>query len=408
MSPTALPQSPETAKASGLASPATFLMAMAFVNWIGFASWSALINNFAKEAGGFTGWEIGIMQSVREIPGFLAFTALALFLFMREQTLAYLSLLVLGLGVAATGFLPTLSGILLTTFVMSVGFHYFETAQQAVSLQLLRKHEAPGVLGRMAGAGAAAQLIAYGAVAVAAATFRPSFEAMFLTAGALTLVLAVVAMSVFPRFQGDTPQRKGFVLKRRYWLYYALTFMSGARRQIFTAFAAFLLVERFGYSVSSLATLFLVTCAFNTVAAPRLGSLVGSMGERATIIMENVVLMAVFIGYATVADARIAGALYVLDGVFFTLVLAQRTYFQKIASPEDISPTAAVAFTINHILAVAIPITFGLIWLWSPSAVFAIGAGIACVSLSLALMVPRHPDAGRETVFAAARAGKAA
>jgi hypothetical protein len=86
-----------------------------------------------------------------------------------------------------------------------------------------------------------------------------------------------------------------------------------------------------------------------------------------------------------------------VDGIFFTLTIAQRTYFQKIADPADIAPTASVAFTINHIAAVFIPVVFGVIWMTDPSAVFMIGAFIALISLSLAFLVPRHPEAGCET-----------
>lgn len=400
-----IPHTPPVASAGGVsrlplaASPVVFLMSLAFLNWLGFAAWAALLNNFAKEAAGFTGREIGMLQSVREIPGLLAFTAIAFFLVMREQVLAYLSLIVLGIGIALTGFFPTLTGLLLTTLVMSIGFHYFETAQQALALQVVSKREAPRALGRIAGAGAAAQLLAYGSIVGAFAWFQPDYATMYAVAGGTCIVMTFVAMLFFRRFRGETPQRKGIVLKRRYGLYYALTFMSGARRQIFFAFAGFLLVERFGYSVPAIASLFLVTCAVNTFAAPFLGSLVGRIGERATILIENAVLVVVFLGYAFAKDPMIAGALYVIDGVFFTLALAQRTYFQKIADPEDIAPTAAVAFTINHILAVGIPVSFGLIWLWSPDFVFLIGAGIAVVSFCLSFLVPRHPAKNHETVF---------
>lgn len=384
------------------ASPVVFLMTLAFVNWLGFASWQALLNNFAKEAAGFDGFQIGVLQSVREIPGFLAFTAAFLFLIMREQTLAYLSILILGVGVAITGYLPSFWGLILTTTIMSVGFHYFETANQALSLQLLTKKEAPGGIGKIYGANAAAQLVAYGGIAGAFMLITPSYEAMFLIAGGATLALGLLAMAGFRRFEGETKQNRGIVLRSRYWLYYALTFLSGARRQIFMAFGAFLLVERFGYEVSALAQLLFVTCAVNVVAAPLLGRAIGIFGERATILAENVVLVIVFLGYAFTGSALVAGALFVLDGVFFTLTIAQKTYFQKIGDPADIAPTASVAFTINHIAAVAMPVTFGVIWLTDPSIVFLIGAGIACASLSLAFLVPRHPEAGRETVLARA------
>ncbi|HYF55132.1 MAG TPA: MFS transporter, partial [Salinarimonas sp.] len=331
--------------------------------------------------------------------GFLAFTAIFFFLIMREQMLAYVSLAVLAVGVAITGYFPSVWGLIVTTTIMSVGFHYFETANQSLSLQLLPKREAPKVLGQIAGAAAGAQLTAYGLLAVAWIVLKPSFETLYVVTGAATMVLTVAVVLFFRRFVGDVPQRKTIVLRRRYWLYYALTFMSGARRQLFMAFGGFLLVERFGYDVAGLAKLMFVTCAINLVAAPLLGRMVGRLGERATIILENVVLVGVFLGYAFTTSGAVAGALFVLDGVFFTLTLAQRTYFQKIADPADISPTASVAFTINHIAAVALPVTFGLVWIKNPSIVFEIGAGVATASLLLAFLVPRHPEPGRETTL---------
>jgi predicted MFS family arabinose efflux permease len=381
-------------------SPVAFLMTITFLNWISFASWQALLNNFAKDAAGFTGWDIGLLQSVREIPGFLAFTAIFWFMLMREQTLAYASLVLLGVGIAITGFFPSVPGLLLTTFVMSLGFHYFETANQALSLQLLPKAETPRVLGLVAGAAAAAQLAAYGLIALAWRTLQPGYEILYLVSGLATIVLAVLAMALFRRFEGDVPQRKEIVLRRRYWLYYALTFMSGARRQLFMAFGGWLLVERFGYDLSSLSVLFFIYCGINIVAGPFLGRLVGRFGERATIIGENISLVIVFLGYATTSSGLVAGGLFVLDGVFFTLTIAQRTYFQKIADPADIAPTASVAFTINHIAAVFIPVVFGLLWMKDPALVFQTGAAMASGSLVLAFLVPRHPVPGRETIWA--------
>ena len=394
--------SPVVSSPAGLLrSPVAFLMTITFLNWISFASWQALLNNFAKDAAGFTGWEIGLLQSVREIPGFLAFTAIFWFMLMREQTLAYASLIVLGAGIAMTGFFPSVPGLLLTTFVMSLGFHYFETANHALSLQLLPKAETPKVLGLVAGAAAAAQLAAYGLIAFAWTTFEPGYEILYLVAGLATVALAGLAMLTFGRFDGPVPQRKEIVLRRRYWLYYALTFMSGARRQLFMAFGGWLLVERFGYDLSSLSTLFFIYCSINIVAGPFLGRAVGWLGERSTIIIENVCLICVFLGYAYTGSGTVAGGLFVLDGVFFTLTIAQRTYFQKIADPADIAPTASVAFTINHIAAVFIPVVFGLLWMKDPAFVFQIGAAMASASLVLAFLVPRHPVAGNETVWTA-------
>ena len=384
---------------TGWRSPAVLLMAMAAAMQLAFATWWALLNNFAVGEIGFTGREIGIQQSLREIPGFLSFAAVFLLLVLREQTVAFLALLVLGIGVAATGLLPSVLGLYLTTVVMSVGFHYFETMAQSLSLQWLPKADAPRQMGRIMAAGAIAQVIAFGLVAVAWKTLDLSFALVFAIAGGATIVVAIGLWLAFPAYREEVPQNKKLILRRRYWLYYALTFMGGARRQIFTVFAGFMMVEKFGYDVHHVSLLFLVNCIINMVFAPKIGAFIGKVGERRSLTIEYFGLIIVFTAYAFVTSPWVAALLYVIDHGFFALAIAMKTYFQKIADPADMAPTAGVAFTINHIAAVIIPAAFGLIWLVSPAAVFLIGAAMAGISLLLARMVPEHPEPGRELVW---------
>ena len=58
---------------------------------------------------------------------------------------------------------------------------------------------------------------------------------------------------------------------------------------------------------------------------------------------------------------------------------------------------AFVNGSINHIAAVLLPAAYGLLWLWSPSAVFLTGALLAGCSLALARLVPVDPSPGHET-----------
>jgi predicted MFS family arabinose efflux permease len=377
-----------------------FLRALHFINWLGFAGWNALLHNYTIEMAGFGWFEAGLTQTIREIPGFLSFTAIFWLLIMREQAMAYASLVILGIGVALTGTNPTLTGIMFTTFIMSVGFHYFETINTSLQLQLLPKAQAPQLIGRIVSAGAMAQFIAYGGLAIAWWAGWHNYMQLYMLLGLACAILTMVAFFYFGRFEGPVPQRKTIVVRKRYWLYYALTFMSGARRQLFMAFGGFLLVKKFGYSVGDMALLMLVTSASNTYFAPRLGRLVSAWGERNTITLENCVLICVFIGYAMTDSAKLAAALFIIDGIFFTLILAQKTYFQKIGDPADMAATAATAFTINHIAAVAIPVSFGLIGTIDYAIIFWLGAGIATVSLFLSFLVPQQPAPGNETVLA--------
>ncbi|MHA1190366.1 MAG: MFS transporter, partial [Alphaproteobacteria bacterium] len=385
--------------ATGWRSPVVMLMVMVFASEIAFATWWTVAKNFAIEDIGLTGREVGFQESIREIPGFLAFLAIYILLIMREQTLALVSLALLGFGVAITGYFPSAIGLYATTFVMSVGFHYFQTMNQSLALQWLPKKDAPRLLGRMIAVAGFAQLIAYGLIAVAWKTLDLQFTTVFLIAGVVTVAMVLYLWFAYPPFAEEVAQRREFVLRKRYWLYYALTFMSGARRQIFTVFAALMMVEKFGYQVHQIAILFLINCVFNMAFAPWIGGLIGRFGERKALTFEYIGLILVFGTYAFVTNALFAASLYVIDHAFFAFAIAIKTYFQKIADPADIAPTAGVSFTINHIAAVGIPAAFGLIWLVSPSAVFLIGTAMAVVSLVLARLVPENPQEGREAIW---------
>lgn len=377
--------------------PQNFLLLISIIVPIAFSTWMALLNNFVIEKANFDGADIGLLQSVREIPGFLAFTVVFVLLFIREQHFMLVSLAMLTLGTAITGYFPSLFGLLFTTLLMSTGFHYFETLKQSLSLQWLSKEEAPEMLGKFISVGALASLVTYGAIWVLLEQLKLDFKTVYLLAGGTGFILIMVMAFAFPEFKTEVPQNKKLVLRKRYWLYYALTFMSGARRQIFTVFAGFLMVEKFGYSAADITLLFLINYLFNFLFAKRIGRFIGAVGERKALMFEYVGLIFVFVGYGLVQTAEWAAALYVIDHLFFALALAIKTYFQKIADPADMASTAGVAFTINHIAAVVIPVTFGVIWLVSPSSVFYIGAAMAAVSLLLSLNIPAKPGEGNET-----------
>ena len=366
---------------------------------MGFAIWLNLLNNFAIDRAMFTGKEIGMLQSLREIPGFLAFTIVYVLLFIREQRMAYLSLFILGLGTLLTGFFPSAIGFYITTVIMSIGFHYLETVQNSLSLQWLEKKDAPAFLGKVIAAKSAAAISSFSLIWLLFEWFHIDYVWLYALGGSISILIALFSWLSFPDFPQKVYQSKNLILRKRYWLYYALQFMGGARRQIFVVFAGFLMVEKFGFSVGEISILFLINASFNIFLAPRIGKLIGVFGERKALIFEYIGLIAVFIGYAIVENASFAITLYILDHLFFAMAIAQKTYFQKIANPADIASTAGVSFTINHIAAVVIPVIFGTLWIYSPALVFYVGAIMAALSLLLAFNVPRHPEVGNESVF---------
>ncbi|AXI45685.1 MFS transporter [Sulfitobacter sp. SK012] len=387
--------------------PIALLFLMALAMPVAFNVWSALLNNFVIEVAGFDGSDIGLLHTIREIPGFLAVGVIAIIIFVREQVLGLVSLILLGVATAVTAWFPSMTGILTITMLSSIGFHYYETVNQSLQLQWLKIEDAPRMIGWLMAAGSAATLVAYLAIIALWETLSLSYNAVYMIGGMATVLIAVFGLLAYPQFEAPTPQIKKMVLRKRYWLYYALQFMSGARRQIFVVFAGFMMVERFGYEVHEITTLYLINLVANIIFAPLMGKAVGYFGERRALGFEYLGLVIVFLAYGGVYylgwGVLIAAILYVLDHMFFALALALKTYFQKIADPADIAPTAAVAFTINHIAAVFLPVGLGLLWLVSPAAVFFLAAAMAGVSFALAMLIPRHPSPGNETVLSARR-----
>ena len=220
--------------------------------------------------------------------------------------------------------------------------------------------------------------------------FNLDYKFIFLIAGLICILISIHLFISFPFFEIKNKQHKKIILKKEYSLYYILIFLSGARRQIFVVFAAFLMVEKFGYSASQVTLLFLVNYIFNWFFAERIGKLINIFGEKKCLIFEYIGLVIVFTSYAFVTNAYIAAGLYIIDHMFFALAIAINTYFQKIADPKDIASTAGVSFTINHIAAVFIPVLLGFVWINSHSIVFLIGSLFALLSLIASFFLPNN------------------
>jgi hypothetical protein len=366
---------------------------------LSFATWQALINNFSIEQAGFTGIEIGILQSLREIPGFIAFGIIFLLLIMREQTVAFLALLALGIGTAITGYLPSIMGLYFTTVLMSLGYHYAETIQQSLTLQLISRERLPLIMGNQLAVGSFTGLFVFAALYCLVDLLNLGYQLVYLLGGLLTVAVAVIMVVKFPHFKGESEQHKKIILRKRYWLYYLLTFLSGARRQIFVVFAGFLMVEKFHFTVGEMSMLFLINGVLTIYLAPKIGRLVSYWGEKRTLTLEYSGLIVIFSCYAIAESAIFASLLYILDHFFFAMAIALKSYLKKIADPADIAATAGVSFSINHIAAVLLPFALGMVWIVSPPLVFIVGALIAVMSLVLSQMVPGAPEQGMETVF---------
>lgn len=363
-----------------------FLMVLTISSTVGLQTWRTLFDNFSVRVVGLDGSQIGVIQSIREIPGFLALLVIFVMLLFKEHKISSLSIVTLGLGVALTGLFPSYIGLIGTTLIMSLGFHYYETTFQSLTLQYFDQKQSPLVFGRMRSIGAASNIAIGALIFVLEPLF--SFSQLYLLLGGIILLAGLWSFTRNPVNRDLEPQRKRMVFRKRYWLYYFLTFMAGARRQIFVAFAVFLLVSRFDFTVQEITILFVINNVVNYFLSPLIGKAIVRFGERWVLSGEYFSLIFIFLAY-TIADSKLLVAgLYIADHIFFNFAIAIRTFFQKIGETRDIAPSMAMGFTINHIGAVAFPVMGGLLWMIDFRIPFVVGAFLSLLSLTAVQLIP--------------------
>ncbi len=367
-----------------------YLLLLTIAMAAGFQAWRTLFNNYGVDEVGINGFQVGVIQSVREIPGFLALLVVYLLLIIKEHRLGAISILIMGIGVAATGCLPSFIGLVLSTLLMSLGFHYFETVNQSLTLQHFTKKQAPVVIGSIKSFGALTN-ICVGAIIWGISKYF-ELSQLFIGFGIVVMIIGIVALTRNPIKKEMPLQHKKMVLKKKYWLFYTLNFLAGARRQIFVVFAVFMLVEKYQFKVEGIAILFIINNVITYFMAPLVAKGINRFGERAILTVEYIFLIIIFLSYAYIENSTVVIVLYVADHIFFSAAMAINTYFQKTGDQQDIAPSMAVGFTINHISAVVIPVIGGALWMLNWRIPFIAGALIALTSLIFAqkIRIPKN------------------
>lgn len=362
-----------------------------FMLFFGFQVWQTLFNNYAVEELGIGPTSVGLVQAVREIPGLLGFLLAFLVLKIPEVRIMALCITVLGVGIILTGGAMALPMLLVATLIMSFGFHFFSASSSSVVLMAVKQHDAPGVLGTLGSIGSMAAVAGTAVVFFLAAPL--GYRTLWIAVGIVCVIGGLALWPFAPKGDG-LPIDRRIRMRKRYWLYYTLSFLMGCRRHIFSTFAIYLLVREYGIPVQTTAILFFANSIINVVTLRWTGKLVGYLGERVALSISFGVLIFVFLGYAFIPILPALYVLFIMDNILFGFNLALTTYFQKIAvTREEITSNVSVEQAVNHIAAVFIPIVGGVAWAkYGPQATFLVGVLIVLVSLILAQFIRTTPS----------------
>jgi len=355
-----------------------YLLLLVIAATIGLQGWRTLFNNFAVDKISLNGFQVGVIQSVRETPGFLVFLVVYLLLLVKEHKLSAISTIVVGIGVILTGIFPSYLGLIITTLIMSTGYHYFETTNKSLTLQYFSTKDSPYVFAKQK-SWTSISNIAVG-VAIMGLSFIKNIEIIYAILGGLVVALGVYALFLVPVNSNLVKQNSGTVIRKKYWLYYVVNFLSGARRQIFVVFAVFMLVEQYKFTITQISLLFVFNNIVTYFVAPLVAKGINKFGERKVLSLEYFTMIFIFLGYAFIKDGMIIAILYILDNILYSCAIAINTFFHKQCDKKDIAPSMAIGFTINHISAIIIPVIGGFLWMLNPSLPFIIASALSLLS----------------------------
>jgi len=358
-----------------------FLVIGVFGMNFALAIYESTYTNFLVNDLHIDAFQIGAMESIREVPGLLSAFILGSILRFPEPLLAGSFLLIFGLGIGGVSTVNGWIQVVFWSLVWSVGFHSWSPISSSITLSLSDLKEEGKRLGQMNSVSSIAGMIAMASVMIFSSFFAMQYRLFFVLAGLISAFGGLLTFRIPATAKAFKKTR--FVLRGRYSVYYVLNFLEGARRQIFLTFAPFALVKVYGLNITTIALLMFVSRVLSFLSSPYLGKLVDRVGPRTVLTLSYILMIGDFLGYAYIRDVSVLLVLYVLNSILMIVSLISRTtYINEISSLTDLTPSLAMGQTMDHVAAVILPLTAGMFWgIFGYEATFFVGVAVAVCQL---------------------------
>lgn len=372
-----------------------FIIAVLFLGIAG-GIFEATFNNFLSDTFDLEADARGLLEFPRELPGFLVALFAAALFFLPETMVAAMAAFATGLGLLGLAVWGVSWNWMLALMILwSTGNHLLMPVKSSIALDLSDITSRGKRLGQVQGVGIAATIIGCGVVWTTMKYMQVDYSLTFTVAGiaAMCAALAFVRMNL----KDAHLRRPRFVLRKKYWLFYMLAFLFGARKQVFITFGPWVLVRIFNQPAFIIAQLLIVAAVIGIFFQPMLGRLIDRIGERRILVLDSICVVGVCLGYGLshrIGNQQIAlyilYACYVGDLLLFGANMARTTYLSRIAEKkEDVSPTLSLGITINHAVSMSVPALGGLLWIhYGHTTVFLAAAGVAVLMMVFSAMIP--------------------
>lgn len=333
-----------------------FLAAAIFLLSLGTGLQNGVNTNYFKELG-LSGSQVLLQSGIREIPGLGLMFIAALLTRLPLTWRAVFAVLIMGVGYALYATVHSWSALVVVSLTASLGFHLWMPLNNSLALGLVRKKDSGKVLGVLASVGALASMAGIGSILLL--TQWLSLRILSGIAGVL-IVGAAFILTRLPKNIGETvkPQPR-LLFRTRYWLYYVLLLFEGSRTQVFSAFNIMVLVYNYSLSAFQISLILLASGLVNFLLAQRIGRLLDVFGERITLTVGYIALALCFVGYALVENVWFLCVMVVFINLLVNLSIGLSTYVNRIAPPEELTPTLSTGISVNHITSVGMSFLAG-------------------------------------------------
>ncbi len=330
----------------------------------------SILNNYLSDVHQLDASSRGWLEFPRELPGFLImFIAGAMLTVMRETRMASIAMIFTALGgLGLAWWSPDVTWLVVWIMVWSLGDHVIFAVEGPIGLKLAKKGGEGRRLGHFGGFRNLGQITGVGLIYLLSKWIGPRYDVFF----SLMAVAALLAGVLYATLKvGNTDQKsRRMVFRKRYTIFYVISALFGIRKQIFFAFGTWVLVSLHEVPVSTIALLYFIAATLGVIFRPLLGDIIDWLGERVVLAADEVLLLIICMAYAFAGDLFAPNvALYVLygayvfDSLLFALRIARTTYLKKIAEdPSHITPTISMGITIDHVVAMSLPVLSGYIW----------------------------------------------
>ena len=343
---------------------------------VGFAYglYKGVIDNYLAEIVGMSGFDKGVSEFFRELPGLLlVFILAALYTFSAERIYKLGAVFML-IGMAAQAVVPASRVlVILCIFVYSLGDHMQLGMRNTLSLQ----YSWEGCGGEALGLQNAVQQVGTlaGFLAVILAFFFLKSSSWILYKGAFVISALIIGLSFLSSMQmtastAPDANKRRFYFRKKYTKYYMLEVFYGARKQVFFTFGPYVLVLFYGANAMVISTLFAISAICGFFASPLVGKIIDRLGYKIVMISDTLILVIVcfFYGFSHhLFPKNVAFVIccinYILDSVISLASMASNVYVQDISdSPDEVRATISTGVSVNHLITILIALFGGYIW----------------------------------------------